>query len=204
MATGLLMREVNHRVKNQFAIILSMIRETSKRTVDPRDFERHIQERIMALSKSHDLLVMNEWRGVGVEDLVREQLKPFGNESRISLSGPNFILTSNAVQNIGMALHELGTNATKYGAFSRGDGAVKVGWRLVANPEMQPDFELVWEERSADMPMAAGDRSHGFGTVVLKNVTPISLGGRASLERLPTLLRWTLTAPVKNVFAETT
>jgi two-component sensor histidine kinase/PAS domain-containing protein len=200
----LLMREVNHRVKNQYAVILSIIRETSKRTTGSRDFERQVQQRIMALSNSHDLLVGSDWKGVSVAELVREQLKPFGNEGRITLSGPNFLLRSNAVQNIGMALHELGTNATKYGALSGKDGAIKVEWRLAANSEHPSDFELVWEEQMVDMTEPAEQRSRGFGTVVLQKVTPISLGGSASLERLPTLLRWTLTAPVHNVIAETT
>jgi PAS domain S-box-containing protein len=74
----LLMREVNHRVKNQFAVILSMVRETVKRTSDPADFEVQIRERIMALSRSHDLLVNSEWAGASLAELVEEHLKPFG------------------------------------------------------------------------------------------------------------------------------
>ena len=133
---------------------------------------------------------------------LSEQLKPFGNEGRITLSGPNFLLRSNAVQNIGMALHGLGTNATKYGALSSKDGAIKIEWRLASNSERPSDFELVWEEQIVDMTEPAEQSSRGFGTVVFQKVTPISLGGSASLERLPTLLRWTLTAPIPNVIAE--
>src|SRR5699024_5161149 len=103
----LLMREVNHRVKNQFAVILSMVRETSKRTTDPREFEEQIRNRIMALSRSHDLLVSSEWSGTSLFDLVQEQLKPFGHEEQISLSGPLIALQPNAVQHLGIAFHEL-------------------------------------------------------------------------------------------------
>ncbi|TGS33452.1 histidine kinase, partial [bacterium M00.F.Ca.ET.180.01.1.1] len=73
----MLMREVNHRVKNQFAVILSMVRETSKRSTDPAEFEHMIRARIMALSRSHELLVTSEWAGASLFDLVQEHLKPF-------------------------------------------------------------------------------------------------------------------------------
>ncbi len=83
----LLMREVNHRVKNQFAVILSLVRETSRRATDPREFEEQIRDRIMALSRSHDLLVTSEWSGASLLDLFQEHLKPFGHDEQISLAG---------------------------------------------------------------------------------------------------------------------
>jgi PAS domain S-box-containing protein len=126
----LLMREVNHRVKNQFAVILSMVRETSKRSSDPQEFEELIRARIMALSRSHDLLVTSEWAGASLFDLIQEHLKPFGREEQILLSGPVLTLQSNAVQNLGMAFHELGTNSSKYGALGSEDGQVKITWTI--------------------------------------------------------------------------
>jgi len=126
----LLMREVNHRVKNQFAVILSMVRETSKRSSDPREFEELIRARIMALSRSHDLLVTSEWAGASLFDLIQEHLKPFGREEQILLSGPVLTLQSNAVQNLGMAFHELGTNSSKYGALGSDDGQVEITWTI--------------------------------------------------------------------------
>ena len=196
----LLMREVNHRVKNQYAIILSMIRETAKRAKDARLFEHQIRERIMALSRSHDLLVVNDWHGAGMSDLVREHLKPFPHEERVELSGPELTLRLNAVQNIGMALHELGTNATKYGALSGDSGAVRVSWRVPTNVEDRSEFELVWEERTARAAEPLKDEPHlGFGSIVLQRVVPTSLSGSASLERQSGFLRWTLSAPLDNV-----
>ncbi|CDX55553.1 Signal transduction histidine kinase (fragment) [Mesorhizobium plurifarium] len=195
-----LMREVNHRVKNQYAVILSMIRETAKRANDPRLFEHQMRERIMALSRSHDLLVMNDWRGAGMFDLVREHLKPFAHEERVELSGPELTLRLNAVQNIGMALHELGTNATKYGALSADKGTVRVSWRVPADAEEPSAFELVWEERTARVAEPSEDEPHlGFGSVVLQRVVPSSLSGSASLECQPGFVRWTLSAPLDNV-----
>ncbi|WP_040592791.1 PAS domain S-box protein, partial [Mesorhizobium metallidurans] len=88
----MLMREVNHRVKNQYAVIISMIRETIKRSDNPAEFERQVRERIMALSRSHDLLVLGDWKGVTVFELLLSQAKSFGNEERISMSGPSITL----------------------------------------------------------------------------------------------------------------
>jgi PAS domain S-box-containing protein len=191
----LLMREVNHRVKNQFAVILSMVRETSKRTRDPREFEEQIRNRIMALSRSHDLLVTSEWSGTSLFDLVQEQLRPFGHEEQVSLSGPLLTLQPNAVQHLGMAFHELGTNSSKYGALSGDAGHIAVSWRLVKNPTIGQSMELTWDETSPVRPAGEDSGRIGFGSVVLQRVTPQSLNGEAVLEREPGRVRWSLIAP---------
>ncbi|WP_244620083.1 PAS domain S-box protein [Mesorhizobium sp. NFR06] len=198
----MLMREVNHRVKNQFAVILSMVRETSKRSTDPREFEELIRSRIMALSRSHDLLVTSEWAGASLFDLIQEHLKPFGHEERISLSGPLLTLQSNAVQNLGMAFHELGTNASKYGALAAEGGRVEITWKVETDPQARRRFHLLWHETlsAADTPAArkAAERK-GFGTVVLQRVAPQSLSGSSSLERSPGSVKWTLDAPLEAI-----
>jgi len=204
----LLMREVNHRVKNQFAVILSMVRETSKRSTDPGEFEQMIRSRIMALSRSHDLLVTSEWAGASLFDLVQEHLKPFGHEERISLSGPLLTLQSNAVQNLGMAFHELGTNSSKYGALAAEGGHIEITWKVEVDPQAQRRFHLLWHETSSAAAVAAvrkpGERKDagerkGFGTVVLQRVTPQSLSGSSSLERSPGSVKWTLDAPLEAI-----
>ncbi|RXT40409.1 histidine kinase [Mesorhizobium erdmanii] len=212
----LLMREVNHRVKNQFAVILSMVRETSKRSSDPQEFEELIRARIMALSRSHDLLVTSEWAGASLFDLIQEHLKPFGREEQILLSGPVLTLQSNAVQNLGMAFHELGTNSSKYGALGSEDGQVKITWTIGSSAQDLGtkdlgtksvgasggrDFQLLWTETST--PRSDDSREEnarkGFGTVVLQRVAPQSLGGSAQLERSPGRLSWRLSAPLASI-----
>ncbi|MDX8449132.1 sensor histidine kinase [Mesorhizobium captivum] len=198
----LLMREVNHRVKNQFAVILSMVRETNKRSANPGEFEDMIRARIMALSRSHDLLVTSEWAGASLFDLIQEHLKPFGHEERISLSGPLLTLQSNAVQNLGMAFHELGTNSSKYGALAGEGGHVEITWTVETGPEARRLFHLVWQETSnADAGIGEPDETmrKGFGTVVLQRVAPQSLSGSSSLERSPGALKWSLTAPLEAI-----
>ena len=201
----LLLREVNHRVKNQFAVILSMVRETSKRSTDPREFEELIRSRIMALSRSHDLLVNSEWAGASLFDLIQEQLKPFGHEAQVSLSGPLLTLQPNAVQNLGMAFHELGTNSSKYGALAVDAGRLEITWQIAAGASGKREIHLVWDET---MPVPEGDRPggrqdeatrKGFGTVVLQRVAPQSLNGSAVLERNPGRVSWSLTAPVESI-----
>jgi PAS domain S-box-containing protein len=196
-----LMREVNHRVKNQFAVILSMIRETSRRATDPREFEEQVHDRVMALSRSHDLLVTSEWSGASLLDLLQEHLKPFGHDAQISLSGPLLTLQPNAVQHLGMAFHELGTNSSKYGALSSDVGRISIDWRIVNSVDGRREFQIAWEETSptltrAEQPASAARK--GFGSVVLQRVAPQSLGGTAVLDRSPGHVRWSLSAPVES------
>lgn len=200
---GLLMREVNHRVKNQFAVILSMIRETSKRARDPEEFRKLIQDRIMALSRSHDLLVTSEWSGTSLFELVQEQLRPFGHDEQISMAGPLLHLQPNAVQHLGMAFHELGTNSSKYGALANDLGQVDVRWNVTTDAQGARSLELVWDETSSNEEDDGAEAAHsGFGSVVLKRVAPESLGGNAVLMRKPGRLRWTLVAPYETCMSE--
>ena len=127
----MLMRELNHRVKNQYSVILSMIRETNKRSDNPDVFERRVRERILALSRSHDLLVSADWKGATIFELLLAQAKPFGNEDRISMSGPSITLSPNSVQYLGMAFHELATNSAKYGVLSGTGGRIAVAWEVM-------------------------------------------------------------------------
>jgi PAS domain S-box-containing protein len=195
----LLMREVNHRVKNQYAVILSMIRETNKRSKTPGDFERQVRERIMALSLSHDLLVLGDWKGTTVFELLLAQLKPFGNEDRVTISGPSLKLRPNAVQYLGIAFHELATNSAKYGALSESGGRVGVEWKVTPEPDGSQRFGLAWRESGAP---AITDRTRGgFGTVVLERIAPQAVSGTGCIEYQLDGIVWTLDAPLDQVEA---
>ena len=198
----MLMREVNHRVKNQFAVILSMVRETDKRSTSQQEFQEKVRDRIMALARSHDLLVTSEWSGAGMAELVQEHLRPFGHDEQIMMSGPMLTLVPTAVQHLGMALHELGTNSAKYGALSGLEGRVELSWRVFTDDDGERQVEIAWDETS---PPRADDqeaeRRRGFGSVVLQRVAPQALLGAAKLERSPGSVRWSLTAPFDAVIA---
>jgi two-component sensor histidine kinase len=124
------MHEVNHRSKNLLVLVEAMPRQTV--AVAPEDFIERFGERLRALAANQDLLVKNEWRGVNLSELVHSQLAHLGDliGTRITLKGPSLIITASASQTIGMALHELATNAGKYGALSNSDGSVRVEWEL--------------------------------------------------------------------------
>lgn len=191
----LLLREVNHRMKNQFAVILSIIRESSNRALSAKDFEEQVRARIMALSRSHDLLVNSNWSGAGLFELAQEHLSIFANAEQVTLSGPLIMLQPGAVQNLGMAFHELGTNAAKYGALSPRGGHVQLSWEIEEFDDGVRGLILTWDEQakgSEPAPPAQTSTRRGFGSVVLERVVPIALGGQASVERQNGRVRWTL------------
>jgi PAS domain S-box-containing protein len=198
----LLMREVNHRVKNQYAVILAMIRETNKRAGSAGEFETQIHERIMALSSSHDLLVMTDWKGATLSELILAQLKPFDQPNRTTLSGPALTLSPNAVQHLGIAFHELATNSAKHGVLSQAEGTISIDWSIGACPEKGETFQLVWRE-SGGRKIGRPSR-RGFGSVVLERVTPIALSGSGVLEYGDDGVTWTLLAPMDQVEASIT
>jgi PAS domain S-box-containing protein len=194
----MLMREVNHRVKNQYSVILSMIRETNNRSDSPDMFEKQVRERIMALSRSHDLLVTAYWRGASISDLLLAQAKPFGREDAITMAGPAITLSPNAVQYLGIAFHELSTNSAKYGVLSGLQGMIAVTWG-VAEEQGIKSLKLIWAEQ--DGPQVKAIAKNGFGSVVLNRVAPQALSGTGELKYGSNDVVWTLEAPMSFVEA---
>jgi len=191
----LLMREINHRVKNQYAVILAVIRQTATRTRSIEEFEKRVRERVMALSHSHDLLSQVDWAGVRLADLVAHQLQPFEALQLVRVLGPDIALDANAVLNLGMAFHELIINAMRFGVTDV--GGISVTWRLTSE-EGGTLFELVWSEPAvayADL-LAQED---GFGALVLGKLVPSALSGQARWSFTDGLILWKLTAPLARI-----
>jgi PAS domain S-box-containing protein len=187
----LLMREMNHRAKNMLGLVQAIARRTATR--DPEDFIQRFSERIRALAANQDLLIRTEWQGVEVEDLVRAQLAPFGDlmGSRIALHGPKRRVKAAGAQAIGLALHELATNAGKYGALSTDEGRVDICWATDGDI-----FTMGWVER--DGPPVSTPKRKGFGTVVMEAMAESSLDGEVDLDYAPSGLTWRLTCPAAN------
>jgi PAS domain S-box-containing protein len=197
----LLLREVNHRVKNQYAVILSMVRETLQHSDSSTEFESKLRERIMSLASSHDLLVTADWKGVPLEALVLQQLEPFGGRECATVSGPHIMVKPEAVQSLGMALHELATNSAKYGVLAHG-GTIGVTWRIEQTGAGQT-FHLNWLEDAEEPPLIEDETDRrGFGSVVLRRVTPQSMGGSARYARAGGRIEWSLSAPLREVRVE--
>ena len=187
----LLMREVNHRAKNMLSVVDAIAHQTAAQ--NPEDFAERFSERIQALSASQDLLVRNEWNGVGIADLVRAQLAHFSDliGSRIIAGGPALRLKAASAQAIGLALHELATNAGKYGALSNDTGRVTVCWRTEGDV-----FHMSWTERGGP-PVSAPKRS-GFGTIVMDMMAERTVDGKVELDYAPAGVTWRLTCPAAN------
>jgi PAS domain S-box-containing protein len=187
----LLMRELNHRAKNMLSLVQAIARQTATRA--PEDFIDTFTERIRALAANQDLLIRNEWQGVFVEDLVRAQLAHFADlvGSRIAVHGPRLRLNAAAAQAVGLALHELATNAGKYGALSTETGGVEVDWRLDAGV-----FTMGWTERNG--PPVKPPGRQGFGNMVLDLMAKRTVDGDVALEYAPSGLAWRLTCVAAN------
>lgn len=193
----LLMREINHRVKNQYAVILSVIKQTAARSISVGEFEARIRERIMALSHSHDLLSHVDWAGVSLADLVEHQIKPFTSIRTVKASGPEIALGANAVLNLGMALHELIMNSIRFGATA--DRDVSVTWRVVhAGNGHDQMFELKWSEPSHD-PKDILEQQNGFGSLALLRIVPSALSAEATWAADSSQIVWNLSAPLAHI-----
>jgi PAS domain S-box-containing protein len=188
----LLMYEVNHRAKNLLAVVQAVARQTAK-SGDPNTFIDRLSDRIAGLAASQDLLVLKEWKGIEIADLVRAQLSGFWDQigTRISFAGPGVQLLPAAAQSIGMALHELATNASKYGSLSNPTGTIKLTWEILG--QGRDIFFMSWIEEGG--PLVIPPTSHGFGQKVIVQMIQSSLNGTAEIEYLPSGLVWRLRSP---------
>ena len=185
------MREVSHRAKNMLSLVQAIARQTAAR--EPEDFIGRFTERIQALAANQDLLVRNKWQGVDTADLVRAQLAHFADliGCRIAVHGPKLRLNAAAAQAVGLALHELATNAGKYGARSTDAGRLDVGWRLSGDI-----FSMSWTER--DGPPVRQPERRGVGSTVVDSMAKRTVSGEVELDYAPSGLEWRLTCPAAN------
>jgi two-component sensor histidine kinase len=196
----LLIAEVNHRAKNLLAVVEGVAVQTTKHG-DPATIASRLSERIRGLAAGQDLLVKSEWQGIYVSDLVESQLAHFKDlfGTRVSLDGPPARLTPEAGQGIGMALHELSTNAAKYGALSNGEGRVRIAWQVTTG--LKPLFSISWREDGG--PAVAAPAHAGFGKIVIGRMAEAAVQGIATINFLANGLSWDLTAPVESALALT-
>ena len=185
----LLMREISHRAKNMLSVVHAIAHQTA--TKNPEDFVERFSERIQALAANQDLLIRSDWNGVEIGDLVHAQLAHFVGliGSRIAVQGPELRLNAASAQAIGLALHELATNAGKYGALSTDTGRVNVSWGTAGDT-----FTMSWTER--DGPPVSPPERRGFGTIVMEAMVERSVNGAVDLDYDPSGLTWRLTCPL--------
>lgn len=192
------MAEVNHRSRNLLAVAQAIARCGVANATTIHEFQARYSERLLGLAASQDLLTDRNWRGVPLEALVRAQAAPLSScrENRFASEGPKVLLSPNATQALGLALHELVDNARKHGALSNDDGEVSLVWRIDES-EAEPKFEMTWRERGG--PPVSETRISGFGTVVLERLTAAGLNASSTLSFEAGGVEWRLIAPLKDV-----
>lgn len=173
----LLVDELNHRVKNSLATVQAIAHQTLRTAANPAAFQEAFESRLMALSKTHDLLTATNWRGAALRDVLLAELGPFG-PNQYELEGPDVDLTPAEALAFGLVAHELATNAAKYGALSGADGCVSVEWAT-----QDGRLALTWRERGG--PQVATPTRRGFGSRLIERSLQGQLEGSAKLEFAP-------------------
>jgi two-component sensor histidine kinase len=189
-----LMREVAHRSKNQLTVVSSIAKQSARNARSVEEFSESFQQRLMGLARSTDLLIAGSVAGVELRELIDVQIEPFrpGDTARLTISGPHFRLSLQAAQTLGLAMHEMATNAAKYGAFSTPFGRLSVTWTLSSGMLI-----LVWREYVPN-PTPPSDRK-GFGTQLIERMLVSALG--ATYDRIfhPDGLEARFTMPVEKL-----
>ncbi len=179
----LLVDELNHRVKNMLTVVISLATQTLRRSSDMDSFAESFLGRVHALAASYTLLSRENWVSIGLRDVIAEEVRPFVEDQRdrISMSGEDVQLVPAAALAFGMAIHELATNAVKYGSLSDKDGSVSIRWRVEPGSAGQDSrLSLDWVEQGG--PPVSPPRQTGFGTMLIQRSLSHELGGDATME----------------------
>jgi two-component sensor histidine kinase len=189
-----LTRELNHRVKNTLANVLSIVTLTRRRANSLDEFADGLDGRIRALSATHDLLTQSDWGTTPIEAVVAAELSPYtrAGEDVLDMSGPPVELAPNDALSLGLALHELATNASKYGALSVPGGRVSIRWSLAG----EGLAEIYWRESGG--PPVRESRPRGFGTDLIEKIVAHELRNPVTLEFAPEGVRCILKVPVRQ------
>jgi two-component sensor histidine kinase len=192
-----LMREVAHRSKNQLTVIQAMLNQSAAGAENASDFADTFRKRVAGLARSTDLMIANATQGVNLAELARNQLKPFtpDDASRVRIEGPAVLLDPQASQTLGMALHELSTNATKYGALANETGVVSLVWVTAGE-----NLNLVWRESrtTIDREAIAATRK-GFGSVVLERMLGMALDAKLEFIIHDDGIEWRVDIPLARL-----
>jgi two-component sensor histidine kinase/PAS domain-containing protein len=198
---ALLLRELNHRVKNTLATVQSVASLTrrSAENTDPAAWNAFM-DRLHGLAKTHDLLTTSQWQGALLEDVLKNELDPYQDtmRQRIRLKGPRINLQPSAVLALGLAIHEMATNAVKYGSLSVPDGKVHVMWALTSGGA-PPSLLVEWVESGG--PTVRKPERQGFGTKLIQRGLAQQLGGEIKLDFAPAGVRCVITFPIATMVA---
>jgi two-component sensor histidine kinase len=195
----LLLRELTHRSKNLLAVIQAIARQTASRSRSMDDFLEAFSARLVAMGRSHDILIADDWQGASLRTLVEQQLQAQsdGFGERIVIEGDDISLKPEAVQNLGLALHELASNAQRYGALSSETGCVRIHWHYCRKDPST--LRLVWQEEGG--PPVTAPKRHGFGRAMIENVVAKALAGEVTLTFPAEGVRCVIDIPAQQISA---
>lgn len=188
----LLLHELNHRVKNTLTVVQGLAHQTFKGGAVPSDLIRSFEGRLAALAAAHNLLMKQTWEPTPISEAAEAALGPFQTAGRLIFGGPPVLLTPSATVTLTLALHELATNAAKYGALSTDLGKVEMAWTTDDDA-----LSLVWTER--DGPTVAKPERTGFGTRLLQQAVARDLGGTVTIDFRPSGLVCIIAAPLARI-----
>tara|TARA_R100001086_G_C11765265_1_gene239268 strand:+ start:40 stop:738 length:699 start_codon:yes stop_codon:yes gene_type:complete len=194
----LMINELNHRVKNTLATIQSIASQTARRAETPEEFRKSFEGRLVALSDTHNALTRGGWEAACLRELFEHELRPY-SEEQIRLDGPAFPLNPREALALGMVIHELATNAAKYGALSVPTGCVQVSWEVEPKDgEARPmTLSIAWTELAG--PAVGAPASKGFGSRLLHLSIEKELGGKAELRYDPEGFACSLSIPLAQM-----
>jgi PAS domain S-box-containing protein len=177
-----LIAELDHRVKNVLARVAMLAATTRKGSTSIEKYVSSLQGRVQSMAVAHSLLSQSRWENVGLGTLVEKQLAPYATDSNVMTKGEDITLGAAEVQAVAMVLHELVTNAAKYGSLSVPDGRVRITWDRV---NLDAGAKLLFEWRELGGPPVQPEISSGYGTSLIRNLIPHELGGRVDLIYTP-------------------
>jgi two-component sensor histidine kinase len=190
----LLVNELNHRMKNTFAMVLALVESSLRNAPDPATARADVAGRIHALSSANDILTAQNWSAASVKTIVDGAIKTLSLPGeRLELSGAAVRLGPRPALQLALALHELSTNAVKYGALSNDTGRLRMTWGLEDKEDGSQAFFFHWAERGG--PTVTPPTRKGFGSKLIDRATAGAFGGEISLDYAPAGLQWRLTAP---------
>lgn len=192
----LLMRELDHRMKNTLQVIQAIIRRTARTQQSIPSFETSLLGRIQTMSRAHELLAGERWLGADIDTVIRQEAGSFDVGGVIRIGGPPLRLSPKAALSFALVVHELGTNASKYGALSLPTGRVEIGWKIT-RIDGEGWLELTWQESGG--PPVKKPAERGFGSMLIERSIAYELGGDARMEFRADGLICEIRAPLETI-----
>jgi len=193
--------ELQHRVKNVLASVATVAQRTREGSGSMDEFLRLFEGRIQSMANAHALLSRNRWEGVSLADLVHNELAPCAREGIAKVDGPKVLLSSEATQPIAIVLHELVTNASKYGALTTPQGRISVRWNWRRDAHVQGRLLLEWVETGG--PRVGTPSQTGYGISAIRSLVPYELGGTVGLTFEADGLRCSIELPSQCIRSDT-